>query len=60
MGEAMSASTLKNRLTNQLLGLPERLDTRIKIETAQEIAKTISEFSPWFLLTGGFNITNWV
>ncbi|KAH0516262.1 Ephrin type-A receptor 2 [Microtus ochrogaster] len=33
--------------------------TSIKVETAQEIIKTVLEFSPWFLHAGGFNIIDW-
>ena len=59
MGAGISAPVLKGRLTGQLLGLLETLGTRIKVETAQEIVKMVSEFSPWFLLAGGFNVTDW-
>ena len=59
MGADLSVPTLKGRLTDQVLGLMERLGTSMKIETAQEVVKTVSEFSPWFLIAGGFNITDW-
>ena len=59
MGADMSVLALKGRLTDQLLGLVERLGASIRIETAQEIIKTVSEFSHWFLIAGGFNIMDW-
>lgn len=54
----MSVPALKGRLIDQVLVLMERLGTSIRIETAQEVVKTVSEFSPWFLIAGGFNITD--
>lgn len=59
MGASYSVPVLEGRLTGQLLGLLENKGTGIKVETAQEIIKTVLKFSPWFLHAGGFNITDW-
>ena len=56
MGADLSVPALEDRLADQVLDLIGRLDAKIRIDTAQEIVKTISEFSPWFSLTGSFNI----
>ena len=59
MGASISAPVFKGQLTCELLGLLERQGTNINVETAQEIVKTVLEFSPWFLHAGNFNITDW-
>ena len=59
MGASISAPVFKGQLTCELLGLLERQGTNINVETAQEIVKTVLEFSPWFLHAGSFNITDW-
>ena len=59
MGASNSVPVLKGRLIDQLLAPLERKGTSIKVETAQEIIKTVLEFSPWFLHAGGFNIADW-
>lgn len=59
MGADQSTPALKGRLTNQLLDLIGRSGTGIRTDTAQEILKAISEFSPWFPITGSFTIADW-
>lgn len=59
MGAELSALALKGRLADQLLDLMGRLGARIRMDTTQEIVKTISELSAWFSLVGCVNIADW-
>lgn len=55
----MGATSSQSLLEEQLIGLLRRQGTIIKSKTAKDFVQILQNASPWFLVSGGFNIPDW-